>query len=112
VIATDAPPTSGAAPSRAATFFYRACLVGALATAAVAGAFFVIGVADGSVSSFNLGIWLVLLGGLGVALWAGWTLRARGRTGAAIAVLAIVAAPGLVYALFALLLVVLHPRWN
>lgn len=81
-------------------------------TAAVAGIFFVIGLSDGSVSSFNLGLWLALMAVMGLSLWAGRVLRSKGKSGLAIAALAITAVPGLVAALFVLLLLVTQPRWN
>lgn len=99
-------------PGAAATFVYRAAFVCAAVTAGVAVAFFLIGIGDGSVSEFNIAIWLALLGGFGAVLWAGRALRSRGRTVAAILVLAIAAVPGLLYGLFILLVVVTQPRWN
>lgn len=96
----------------AATLGYRVALACALTVAAVALVFFAIGLGDGSVSSFNLGLWLVLLGGLGAVLWAGHALRTRGKTGPAIGVLGLVAVPGLLAALFMLLILILQPRWN
>ena len=66
--------------------------------------FFVIGLADGSVSSFNMNLWLGFL-----ALVAA---VANGRRGAAIAVLLILAVPGGLYALFIQLIVIAQPRWN
>lgn len=95
-----------------ATFAYRGFFGCGLVCAALAVAFFFIGLGDGSVSSFNLTLWLLLLAGLGTVLWAGHVLRRRGRTGAAIAVLGIVALPGLLAGLFALLVVITQPRWN
>lgn len=107
----DIPPKS-AAPTGASTQLYRISFGLAALSAAVAAAFFVIGLADGSVSAFNMGIWLLLLAGLAVDLWAGHALRSRGRTSAAIAVLAIVALPSLVFCLFMLLIIATQPRWN
>ena len=98
--------------SLAGTLGYRVALGMTVAVAAVALFFFAIGLGDGSVSSFNIGLWLVLLGGLGAVVWAGHTLRSRGKTGPAIGVLSIVALPGLLAALFMLLILILQPRWN
>lgn len=81
-------------------------------TTLVAVAFFLIGLADGSVSSFNIGLWLALLSGMALSLWAGHALRARARVGLAIAALAVTAVPGVLAALFVLLILVLQPRWN
>lgn len=75
-------------------------------------AFFLIGLGDGSVSSFNAGIWTLLLlvvaGVIGGSLW----LRSAGQRRFAHAVLLILALPGLLYALFLLMVLILHPRWN
>jgi len=78
----------------------------------VAVGFFLIGLADGSVSSFNFGIWVVLLGSIAAVLWAGIVLRSRGRTALAVAVLAVAAIPGLLAALFLLVVLVTNERWN
>lgn len=80
--------------------------------AAVVLFFFFAGLADGRVSSFNIGMWLVLL--LGVAGVVGGSLRLRsiGRRGAAMAVLLVLAIPGLLCILFFLVVLITHPRWN
>ena len=46
------------------------------AAALVALYFFFVGLADGSVSSFNAGIWLLLLGGIGAVIGGGLALNA------------------------------------
>jgi hypothetical protein len=74
--------------------------------------FFVIGLADGSVSSFNMSLWLGLLAAVAAAVGGGWLLNANGRRGAAIAALSILAVPGILYGLFVLLIVIAQPRWN
>ena len=94
------------------TLAYRAFFCCTLACTAIAVTYFLIGLADGTVSSFNLGLWLLLLGGLGMVLWTGHLLRRSGRTGAAIAVLALVAVPGLFAGLLVLIVTVTQPRWN
>ena len=55
---------------------------------------------------------LALLAGAGLSLWAGRSLRARGRFGPAIAALSVSALPALVGGVFLLLLLVTQPRWN
>jgi hypothetical protein len=74
--------------------------------------FFLAGLADGTVSSFNIVLWLGLLGvtvGVtGASLW----LRRAGRTGLAILLTLVLAVPGLLAGLFALLVIVTNPRWN
>lgn len=74
--------------------------------------FFLIGLADGSVSSFNMELWLGLLAATAAVLFGGWMLQANGKRGAAIAVLLILFVPGLLYLLFILLVVITQPRWN
>jgi hypothetical protein len=83
--------------------------------AVIAGAavfFFLWGLADGSVSSFNIGLWTLLLGGL-AALMAGtvW-LRSSGKRRIAIGLLWVLAAPGVLAGVFFLVLLVANPRWN
>lgn len=91
---------------------YRAAFVCSALTALVAAAFFVMGIGDGSVSSFNIVLWLALLSVMGLSLWAGHALHARGKTGLAMAALAVTAVPGVLAALFLLLVLVTQPRWN
>lgn len=74
--------------------------------------FFVIGLVDGSVSSFNIALWLALLGVATASLWGGLRLRAAQRHLAATAVLAVTAVPAVLAAAFVLLLLVTQPRWN
>lgn len=81
-------------------------------TAAVVLYFFFIGLADGSVSSFNMGLWTAILAGLAAVLGGGYALRAAGWTRLANLVLLVLAVPALLYALFILLVVTTNPRWN
>src|SRR5262249_15218620 len=74
--------------------------------------FFLVGIADGSVSSFNIVLWLAILAGLAVVLVGGPALRAHGRRAAANALLLVLAIPGFLGGLFVLALIVLQPRWN
>jgi hypothetical protein len=78
----------------------------------IALSFFFIGLNDGSVSSFNYGIWVLLLGGIAAVLGLGWALAANGRRGAASGVLALLAIPTFLTGLFFLILIVTQPRWN
>lgn len=75
--------------------------------------FFFAGVEDGSVSSFNIVLWLgillalavIMLGSLALQLLKTWTVPAL--------VLALVlAVPTLLGGLFLLVLLISHPRWN
>ena len=101
-----------AGASRAQRVLYAGSLAGSVVTNAVAIVFFVVGVGDGSVASFNIVRWVALLAGAGLSLWAGRSLRARGRFGPAIAALSVSALPALVGGVFLLLLLVTQPRWN
>ncbi len=74
--------------------------------------FFFVGLADGSVSSFNMGLWLAILAIVAAVLGAGWALNGQGHRAAANAVLAVLAAPALLYGAFVLLLVITQPNWN
>ncbi len=91
---------------------YRIAFAIDVIAAAVVLFFFMWGISDGTVSSFNIGIWLVLLIGVGGILAGGWGLKAKGQNGAAIAVLAILAIPAFLAGVFVLLLIVFQPRWN
>ena len=74
--------------------------------------FFVIGVGDGSVSSFNIVLGLGLLATLAAVRIGGNRLNAAGKPKLALALLAIVTVPGLLYVLFFGAILVLQPRWN
>lgn len=82
------------------------------AIAMVAVYFFVVGLGDGSVSSFNIGLWLLIL--LGLASVAGGSpwLKSVDRRGGATLLLLVLAVPGIVYGLFILRLLLAPPRWN
>lgn len=83
-----------------------------LAAAAVALYFFLAGLADGSVSSFNMGIWLALLGGIAAVIAGGYALNRAGYSLLTNLVLAVLAAPACLYAAFVLMIVIAQPRWN
>jgi hypothetical protein len=74
--------------------------------------FFVWGLSDGSVSSFNLGLWLGTLAAIAGVLLGAYYLNAGGNRPLAIILLLVLAIPGLLYALFVLLIIVANPRWN
>jgi len=69
-------------------------------TALIAVYFFFIGLADGSVSSFNMGIWLTLLLALGVVVFGSLALRSAGREAWARALVIALAIPALGIGLF------------
>lgn len=74
--------------------------------------FFLIGLGDGSVSSFNIVLWLGILGGLAAILGGGYFLRAKGYGVLAACVLCVLAIPAMGSLLFFLLILISNPRWN
>ena len=80
--------------------------------AAIAVLFFLVGLADGTVSSFNIGLWTVLLALLATLVGGSLWLRANGRQGVATVLVWILAAPGMLVGAFFLVLIVGNPRWN
>ena len=80
--------------------------------AAVVLFFFFWGLADGTVSSFNAGLWTLMLLGVGGVVGGGWLLRARGKPRQATGLLLLLAIPGFLCLLFFLAVLILHPRWN
>ena len=74
--------------------------------------FFLVGLADGSVSSFNAGIWTALLLGVAGVMIGSRALRAGGQHKLALLVLLLLAVPGMLAALFLLLVLTTNPRWN
>ena len=94
------------------TWFFRILFAINCVAALVAVAFLFIGLADGSVSSFNAGIWTALVGGIAAILIGGWLLNKNGQRGAAIALSLILAAPAALYGLFVVMIVVLQPDFR
>ena len=80
--------------------------------AAIVVFFFLWGLADGSVSSFNMGLWVVILGALAALVGGSLWLKSNGKLRAATVLAWVLAAPGLLVGLLFLLLIVLNPRWN
>lgn len=74
--------------------------------------FFLVGLADGSVSSFNGGLWAALLALCAGVTGGSYALKQRGRPGAGALVALILAVPGAVFGLFILMLLLTNPRWN
>lgn len=99
-------------PQGIGLWIYRGSLTAACLVAVVIVIFFLWGLADGSVSSFNFGIWLAALTLAAAVPVAGMRLAARGHRLAATFVLGILAIPGILYALFILLVIGSGTRWN
>jgi hypothetical protein len=74
--------------------------------------FFLWGLSDGTVSSFNGTLWAGMLAAVGSVLFGSLALRRAGYTKAAFGVLMILAVPGLMFLLFFLAVLILQPRWN
>ena len=74
--------------------------------------FFLIGLADGSVSSFNIVLWLSILGALAGILGGALWLRSAGHVWPAIGVLLILAIPAVLALIFFLVVMISNPRWN
>lgn len=74
--------------------------------------FFVVGLGDGSVSSFNMRLWLGTLSTLAGVLSGSLVLQRSGRTRLAISLLLILAVPGVLAGLFFLAMIISNPRWN
>ena len=80
--------------------------------AAIFVGFFFWGLADGTVSSFNIVLWLGILAGLAGILGGSHRLQSKGHTRPAVGLLLILAIPGVLGVLFFLAVLILHPRWN
>jgi len=84
----------------------------AVIVALVGVAFFFIGVADGTVSGFNIVSWTTVLPGLTAIVLGSRVLANRGQLKAACVLAAALALPGLLYALFMVIAVTSGVRWN
>ncbi|MGG5818174.1 hypothetical protein [Falsiroseomonas sp. HW251] len=91
---------------------YRTLLVLATLPALVAVWFFLEGLADGSVSGLNLGLWLGLLASVCGAPVLGFVLHGRGQPGAAKVVLSLGAVPTVCAALLLVVLLLNPPHWQ
>ena len=74
--------------------------------------FFFAGLADGSVSEFNAGLWAIILAVLAGIMGGGWWLYQAGHRAAAIVTLLLLAVPGGLYAFFLVLVVTSGTSWN
>lgn len=74
--------------------------------------FFAVGLGDGTVSSVNAGLWLLILAALATVLLGSLWLRGQQHAVLANILLALLAAPALLYAVFFLILIIANPRWN
>lgn len=74
--------------------------------------YFVRGLTAGTVASFNIGVWLVVLLLVAAVLWRCAALRTAGHPTVATVILASLALPALLAGLLLLAAVLLKPRWN
>lgn len=74
--------------------------------------FFMIGLNDGSVSSFNMGMWTILLLALAAIMGGSLWLKSLNHIGLAKVLLCLLAIPGLLFGLFMLLMITTNTRWN
>jgi hypothetical protein len=91
--------------------FYRILVAIDAIVLAVLLVFFLWGLEDGTVSSFNMLLWLVMLAVPSGALTGGLLAWARGHRALALPLLLVPAAPGLLTGLFFLMLIILQPKW-
>jgi hypothetical protein len=91
--------------------FWTLWLVDAV-VALIALIFFFIGLGDHTVSSFNIGIWCILLGGIGGVLIGSCVLRAYVHPVLGLLVAAVLAVPAFGALLLLLLVLITHPRMN
>ena len=93
-------------------WLFRILFTISVVAAGVALFFFLVGLQDGSVSSFNMMLWMGLLGVVLAVPAGGYALHACKHPWAAAAVLLITALPAFVYLLFILAMLIFQPRWN
>ncbi len=74
--------------------------------------FFFLGLVDGTVSSFNIRIWITILAALAFIIAGSFWLKMLGYPGFGTMLLLVLAIPGLLYGLFILLVVITKTSWN
>jgi hypothetical protein len=74
--------------------------------------YFFLGLANGSVASFNIGIWMAGLAALTVIIVGSLLLKKHGHPIFGIVLLLVLAIPALLYGLFVFLFVVTGTTWN
>lgn len=93
------------------TLFYILYTIDVI-VAVIAVYYFFIGLADGSVSSFNGGIWFALLAALAALLIGTFFLKSAGKIALANTLLAVLAVPAVLFAFFMLTVIVTKQKWN
>ena len=74
--------------------------------------FFLVGLADGSVSSFNMGLWLTIIAVLAVVMIGSLALRTAQRLALAVMLLLVLAIPGMLFAVFFGAIIILQPDFK
>lgn len=74
--------------------------------------FFFVGLGDGSVSSFNGGLWFGMLVGLAAVLGGSLMLKSSDHLMAAKVLLSVLAIPAILFFLFFLIAILTKARWN
>lgn len=74
--------------------------------------FFFVGVADGTVSSRNMGLWMMILAAIGAVMLGSIWLRNHQLNGMAFGLLCVLAIPALFFLLYMLIAMFSGGRWN
>jgi hypothetical protein len=78
----------------------------------IVAAFFAIGLVDGSVSSYNLDMWIGILVALSVVIAGGLWIKVMGYSVIGTVLLLILAIPGIICGFIILVTLVTNARWN
>lgn len=106
------PPTATKPRSTAARWICGSLLLVDLLLALVVVYFFLLGLGDGTVSSVNTGLWFMILAGIAAIVVGGIALYQAGKPVLSALLLLVLAGPGLLYAFFLAMLLILQPNWN
>lgn len=79
---------------------------------AIAVVFFLVGLTNGTVAAFNMGIWIAILAALAVIIGGSLGLKAAGHPGLGAILCLVLAVPGLCSGLLILLFSVSNTSWN
>lgn len=74
--------------------------------------FFFTGLGDGSITSRNIAIWVLMLAATAIVVVGGWWLHSIHRYLLANTILWILALPGLMFLLYLLIVIIGKPKWN
>lgn len=74
--------------------------------------FFFVGIADGSVSSRNIGYWIIILLVVGLVLGGSFWLKSVNHMALAKGLLILAAIPGIFAIFYFLIVIIAKPKWN